>query len=143
MPSAGPEFRNPTPILQLRLPHRAHPDRYNIATERESALAHRLQPSPVVDTPDVRPAKCRPGDRDVEKPPIVMQLAINDQRSDLFYATKFQPVLRTRLRDHHTYYFNTDEKKWRPIPEGMEPVLLSREDLEKCLKAEIVLNLFE
>jgi hypothetical protein len=72
-----------------------------------------------------------------------MRLAINDQRSELFYATKFQPVPRTRLRDRHTYYFNTDEKKWRPIPEGTEPVLLSREDLEKCLKAEIVLDLFE
>ncbi|KAJ7354491.1 hypothetical protein DFH08DRAFT_804390 [Mycena albidolilacea] len=150
-------------------PHHAHPDRYGIATGRESALAHRLQPSPVVDTPDVRPAKCHrtdnngrdtvaqthvgsckrkhspasPGDRDAEKPPIAMQLAINDQQSELFYATKFQPVPRTRLQDRHTYYFNTDEKKWRPIPEGMEPVLLSREDLEKCLKAKIVLDLFE
>ncbi|KAJ7788522.1 hypothetical protein B0H14DRAFT_3504146 [Mycena olivaceomarginata] len=66
------------------------------------------------------------------KPPIAMRLAINAQRSEIFYATKFQPTSRPRLRDRHTYYYNTDEEKWRPIPEGMEPVLLSREDRESA-----------
>jgi hypothetical protein len=72
-----------------------------------------------------------------------MRLAINAQRSEIFYATKFQPTSWPRLRDRHTYYYNTDEEKWRPIPEGMEPVLLSREDREKCLRAEITLDLFD
>ncbi|KAJ7936726.1 hypothetical protein B0H13DRAFT_1853151 [Mycena leptocephala] len=147
--------------------------RHNSTTGRESALARRLQPSPAADTSFERPAKRRrrdddnhdaqglgqthagdrkrkrspdsPGDGDVprEPPLIAMRLGVNNQRSAIFYARRFQPASRARLRDRYTFYYETVEEKWRQIPDGMEPVLASQEDRAVAMRAKELLGLVD
>ncbi|KAJ7760766.1 hypothetical protein B0H14DRAFT_3511045 [Mycena olivaceomarginata] len=145
--------------------------RDDVTTERESALARRLQLSPAAASPGEPPLKRRrtddnerntmaqthagnrkrkrspdsPGHRDaVQDPsPIAIRLAIGNDRSEIFYATKFQPASRARSQDSHTYYFNTNEGKWRQMPQGMEPVITSQEDREKALSAKKLLGLVD
>ncbi|KAJ7318856.1 hypothetical protein DFH08DRAFT_971213 [Mycena albidolilacea] len=143
----------------------------DVTTERESALARRLQLSPAAASPGEPPLKRRrtddnerntmaqthagnrkrkrspdsPGHRDaVQDPsPIAIRLAIGNDRSEIFYATKFQPASHARSQDSHTYYFNTNEGKWRQMPHGMEPVITSQEDREKALSAKKLLGLVD
>ncbi|KAJ7693293.1 hypothetical protein B0H14DRAFT_2651431 [Mycena olivaceomarginata] len=145
--------------------------RDDVTTERESALARRLQLSPAAASPGEPPLKRRrtddnerntmaqthagnckrkrspdsPGHRDaVQDPsPIAIRLAIGNDRSEIFYATKFQPASRARSQDSHTYYFNTNGGKWRQMPQGMEPVITSQEDREKALSAKKLLGLVD
>ncbi|KAJ7937707.1 hypothetical protein B0H13DRAFT_2302534 [Mycena leptocephala] len=167
-PTAPPS--PPTQPNTIAGPSSSRP-RHNSTTGRESALARRLQPSPAADTSFERPAKRRrrdddnaqglgqthagdrkrkrspdsPGDGDAlrEPPLIAMRLGVNDQRSVIFYARRFQPASRARLRDHYTFYYETVEEKWRQIPDGMEPVLASQEDRAVAMRAEELLGLVD
>ncbi|KAJ7885949.1 hypothetical protein B0H14DRAFT_3431573 [Mycena olivaceomarginata] len=109
--------------------------RHNSTARRESALARRLQLSPAADTPIERPAKRRRrdddnhdaqrvgqtqvgnrkrkhspdspggGDASREPPLIAMRLGVGNQRSEIFYAMRFQPASRARRRDRYTFYY--------------------------------------
>lgn len=83
------------------------------------------------------------GDAAQESELIAMRLGINDQRSVIFYAVKFQPASRARLRDRYTFYYDTVREKWRQVPDGMEPVLASKEDRAKALRAKELLGLVD
>ncbi|KAJ7082512.1 hypothetical protein C8R44DRAFT_753773 [Mycena epipterygia] len=144
--------------------------RHDGTTGRESALAQRLQLSPAVDTPIERPVKRRRRDDDgrdnqveqthagqrkrkrspdspgggdaAQEPPLIaMRFGVNNQRSMIFYAKRFQPTSRARLGDRYTFYFDTVEDKWRQIPDGMEPVLASQDDEARALRAKELFGL--
>jgi hypothetical protein len=72
-----------------------------------------------------------------------MRLGVGNQRSEIFYAMRFQPASRARRRDHYTFYYDTVEEKWRPIPDGMEPVLVSQEDRAKAMRGKQLLGLVD
>ncbi|KAJ7799462.1 hypothetical protein B0H14DRAFT_2617042 [Mycena olivaceomarginata] len=69
-----------------------------------------------------------------------MRLGVGNQRSEIFYAMRFQPASRARRRDRYTFYYDTVEERWRPIPDGMEPVLVSQEDRAKAMRGKQLLG---
>ncbi|KAJ6536124.1 hypothetical protein B0H19DRAFT_1317698 [Mycena capillaripes] len=84
------------------------------------------------------------GGEAVQEPPLIpMRLATDKQRSVIFYAKRFQPASCPRFRDRYTFYYDTLEEKWRPIPDGMEPVIASHEDRTTARRATELLGLVD